>query len=552
MLKKNRRFTIVLTTLVVLATLAFIGPQEKYFEVARNLDIFASLFKEVNGYYVDEVDPEKLVAIGIDAMTRSLDPYTVYIPEKDIAAFRTVTTGKYAGVGIMVARIKGEISVTMVDKKYPAYEAGIKIGDKIIEVDGHPLVTMTQEEISGLLKGEIGNEVVMKVERFGEPRLLEFRIERANIKISNVPYFGMIDQTTGYIKLAEFTNDAATEVSDALDSLKKSGASSIILDLRGNPGGLLNEAIDICNVFIEKGREVVSTKGQIGEWNRSHLTPREPVDKNIPIAVLIDNSSASAAEIVAGVIQDYDRGILVGQKSFGKGLVQTTRGLPYSSQLKITTAKYYTPSGRCIQAIDYANKDENGGAGKIPDSLKVAFKTTNGRTVYDGGGIDPDFTIEEDQLPSVVLSLLEKGLIFEYATKYSYENKSISDPAEFNLSDTDYRDFLKWLEEKEFTYDTKVEKELQHIKETASEEKYYNNIKDRIEKLGETLRNEKENDFKTFKQNISRLLSSEIVARYYLEEGRIEFLLNDDPQINKALEMLQNQDEYLKMLQAKK
>jgi carboxyl-terminal processing protease len=550
--KINRKWIVLIGSLSVILILAFSGPGEKYFEVARNLDIFASLFKEVNGYYVDEVDPKNLVAIGITAITESLDPYTVYIPEEEAADFRIITTGKYAGIGIMVARINGQIAVTMVEEKYPAFKAGIKIGDRIIEVDGHSLATTMHEEISRLLKGEIDKEVKVKVERYGEPQPIEFRLKRQNIKIANVHYSGMLDSQTGYIRLSDFTNDAGKEVIAALDSLKKLGASSLILDLRGNLGGLLNEAIAVCNVFIEKGKEVVSTRGQVPDWNRSHATLGAPVDKDIPIAILIDNRSASAAEIVAGVIQDYDRGILVGNKSFGKGLVQTTRSLPYNAQLKITTAKYYIPSGRCIQAIDYANRNEEGFVDKIPDSLKVAFKTANGRTVYDGGGIDPDFETGKQILAAITNELLNKGLIFDYATEYYYHHTQITPLDKFELTDKDYNDFVKWVQSKDFEYNTRVEMELKHIEETASNEKYYGALKERISSLRKELEERKRNDFDIFKEEIKNLLAMEIVSRYYFQRGQLRYMVRDDAVIKRATHLLQDQTQYNKALQARK
>jgi carboxyl-terminal processing protease len=390
------------------------------------------------------------------------------------------------------------------------------------------------------------------VERYGEKQLLEFRLKRQNIKLHNVHYSGMLDSQTGYIRLSDFTTDAGKEVILALDSLKSLGASSLILDLRGNLGGLLNEAIAVCNVFIEKGKEVVSTRGQVPEWNRSHATQGAPVDTNIPLVVLIDNRSASAAEIVAGVIQDYDRGILVGNKSFGKGLVQTTRSLPYNAQLKITTAKYYTPSGRCIQAVDYSNRNEEGIVDKIPDSLKVAFKTANGRTVYDGGGIDPDFEIGNQNLAVVTNELLAKGLIFDFATEYYYQNSQITPPDEFDLPDKVFNDFVAWVQSKNFEYNTRVELELKHIEETASKEKYYNALKEKIEILKNELEERKRNDFNIFKEEIKKLLAMEIVSRYYYEKGQLQFMVKDDTAIKRATRLLQDQTQYNKTLHAKK
>lgn len=551
-LKKINRKVIVLGAIVVaLVGFSFSKPGEKYFEIARNLDIFASLFKEVNGFYVDEVDPQKMVAIGIEAMTQSLDPYTVFIPESETENFKTLTTGQYAGLGALIGQIHGKTFVTMIDVNYPAYKSGLKIGDQIIRIDGVDLTGKTQSDISHMLKGEIGQEVTLSIQRFGDSKTRDFKIQREKININNVPYFGIVTDGIGYIRLSDFTTDAGKEVGNALDSLKKMGAVSVILDLRGNPGGLLNEAINVCNVFIPTGKEVVSTKGKVQEWNRSYKTQDQPHDIEIPLAVLINRGTASAAEIVSGVMQDYDRGILIGQKSFGKGLVQSTRSLPYNNQLKVTTAKYYTPSGRCIQAIDYANRNEDGSVGKIPDSLKREFRTSNGRVVYDGGGIDPDIATSENNIATVTAKLIMQGYIFDYATEYYYKHSSPPPVNSYGMSDKEYNDFVDWMATREFHYETQVEKELSQLEKSASEEKYFNTLDEKIQELKKDLQNLKGNDFQNFKEEIKRALSIEIISRYHLEKGEIRYSLKGDNDIEEAIRILQNNKQYSDVLKAR-
>ena len=390
-MKIKKVYTISVLAISILAISAFYSPTDKYFEITRNLDIFASLFKEVNAFYVDEVDPEKSIRTGIDAMLSSLDPYTNYIPEEDLDAYRTMTTGEYGGIGSLISQIDDKIIITMPNEGFPADKAGIKIGDEIIKVDDIDTQGMSSSEVSKLLKGTAGTPIQLTVQRQEES--LTFDLIRAKIVINNVPYSGLINDDIGYIRLSEFTTNAAKEVKTALVDLKKAGATKIILDVRGNPGGILQEAVAICNLFISKNKVVVETKGKTPTWNKIYRTLSKPIDTTIPLVVLTSRGSASAAEIVSGTIQDYDRGVLIGRKTFGKGLVQTTRPVGYSSQVKITVAKYYTPSGRCIQAIDYSHRNPDGSVGKIPDSLKVAFPTASGRTVYDGGGITPDVEV---------------------------------------------------------------------------------------------------------------------------------------------------------------
>lgn len=547
-----KRFTswkaAVLIVIFSITFFAYSDPGERYFEIAKNLDIFASLFKEVNALYVDEVNPNTVIKTGIDAMLASLDPYTNYIPEDEIEDFRTQSTGQYGGIGAVTTRMDGKIKVSMVMEGYSAQKEGLKIGDEVIAIDGIDVTKKTIDEAGELMKGQANTPVALTVKRFGREDPITIHFKREKVKIDNVPYYGMVEGGIGYIKLTEFTPAAGKEVENAVKELKKEGAGKVILDLRGNPGGLLMEAVNISNVFIPKGKEVVSTRGKIEENNSVYKSLNQPVDTKIPLAVLINSSSASASEIVAGTIQDYDRGIIIGRKSFGKGLVQLTRPLSYNSQLKVTTAKYYTPSGRCIQALDYSHRNEDGSVGKVPDSLKREFTTFNNRTVYDGGGIDPDIVVDNEEISRIAFTLYTKGLIFDYATKYYYEHESIALPNEFSLSDAEYSDFKKWLSGKEYSYTTQVGQNLKDLVAHAKQEKYYDDISDELHKLEEDLAESKNSDLDDFKEQILTLLEEEIASRYYYEKGTVESSFNRDADLKEAIEVLNDVERYAKIL----
>ncbi|MBY0427336.1 MAG: peptidase S41, partial [Cytophagales bacterium] len=403
-------------------------------------------------------------------------------------------------------------------------------------------------DISKLLKGQAGTIVRLVVKRFGQSDKIPVEIKREKIKVDNIPYYGLVDNEVGYLHLTDFTSGASKEMRDAIISMKEKGAKKLILDLRDNPGGLLNEAVNVANIFIPRDKEVVTTKGKVSEWNKTYTALNMPVDIDMPVAVLINSKSASASEIVAGVIQDYDRGILVGNKTFGKGLVQATRPLSYNSQLKVTTAKYYIPSGRCIQAIDYSHRNPDGSVGKIPDSLMVAFKTKNGRPVFDGGGIAPDITVEKPTLAQIAVSLLEKNLIFEYATQYCYKRDKIASPKEFKLSDKEYDEFVSWLKGKEYDYKTKVETSIEDLVSNAKKEKYYDDIKDQVESLKTKVFHNKEQDLFKFKNEIKEILENEIVSRYYFRKGIIEASFDSDTDIAEAVRILYDEKKYNQML----
>jgi carboxyl-terminal processing protease len=546
--KKVGRYSLIVLTVTIVGTLAFRGPGDNYFAIAKNLDIFATLFKEVNTYYVDEVNPNTLIKAGIDAMLKSLDPYTNYIPEDDIEDYRTMTTGQYGGIGAIIGKRNGKNMVLMPYKGFPAEKGGLKIGDEILSIDGVDVEGKTVEDISKLLKGQANTDLTVTVKRYGENEDIDVLIKRERITVDNVPYYGMITDKIGYIKLSNFTTGAGKEVENAVKKLKSDGAEKLVFDLRDNPGGLLNESVNVSNVFIPKGAEVVSTKGKVKDWNKTYSAINNPVDTDIPIAVLTSSRSASAAEIVSGVIQDYDRGVLVGERTFGKGLVQATRPLTYNSQLKVTTAKYYTPSGRCIQAIDYSHRNEDGSVGKIADSLKTAFETKNGRLVYDGGGINPDIEVKQSRLTPISISLYTKSLLFDYATEYYYANPEIENAKEFELSDSDYAAFVSWLEDKDYDYTTEVEQTIDDLIESAKDEKYYQDIQDQIASLRKKVQHNKDQDLQKFKGEIKELLEEEIVSRYYLNDGKIEASFDEDEVLQAAVEVLNDQEKYSALL----
>jgi carboxyl-terminal processing protease len=544
----KKKLTVLFCVVAAFIALSFSNPGDRYFEIAKNLDIFATLFKEVNALYVDEVNPNKLVRTGIDAMLASLDPYTNYIPEDEVEDYRTINTGQYGGIGAITREIDKRTIVTMIIDGYGAQKGGLKIGDEILKIDGVALSNLTREESSQLMKGQIGTPVSLLIKRFGHEKPLELQFRREKVKVNNVPFFGMVGDDIAYIHLSDFTPDAGKEVKNALTALKEKGAKGVILDLRGNPGGLLIEAVNITNLFIPKGKLVVSTKGKIPENNLKYETLNNPFDTEIPVAVLINRGSASASEIVAGTLQDYDRGIVVGEKSYGKGLVQVSRPLSYNSQLKVTTAKYYTPTGRCIQVLDYAHRRDDGSVLSIPDSLKRTFKTTHGRVVYDGGGIDPDVKIDGLDAHPLMQVLVEKGFVFDYVTEYVYKNPAAIDARIFSLSDQDYKDFVSWMKERNYSYKSYLEYGIQQLIEESKKEKYYDGLREHLDQINNRLAENKKNELMLYKPQIKRLLEEEIVARHHLDKGRIEAAFRHDLDVKKAIDVLHDRAQYRKLL----
>ncbi len=527
-----------------------------YFEITKNLDIFTTLYKELNTYYVDTLNPEKLMHAGISEMLESLDPYTDYIPEEDMDDYRQQTTGKYGGIGAVIGTRGDWVVVTEPYEGFPAAKIGLRSGDKIIEVDGKSAKTYRTDQVSAMLKGKPGTEVNVKIKRLqadGSEAEMSVKMVREEIKIKNVPYFGMVDDHVGYIQLSSFTERAGAEVKSALLTLESKGKlKGVILDLRGNPGGLLNEAINVANVFVDKNIDIVFTKGKIDEWNKNFPSLNDPVDLKIPVVVLADGGPASAAEIVSGSLQDLDRAVIVGQKTFGKGLVQSTRSLPFNAKLKVTTAKYYIPSGRCIQAINYAERNADGSVKRIPDSLKVAFKTKkNGRTVYDGGGIDPDVSVEAEKLTPITISLLTKNLIADYANEYRAKHEKIVGAKDFVLTDADYADFMAWVAKKDYEYSTRSEKILTDLKASAEKEKYFEAIQDDYEAMKKTMMHDKQHDLEKGKTQIKSMLEEEIVARYYLNTGRTEAMFKSDNNLKAAIEILKDEKRMNEILSKK-
>ena len=522
---------------------------DNYFEVSKNLDIFATLYREVNMYYVDETKPGELIQKGIDAMLESLDPYTNYIPESDIEDYRYMTTGQYGGVGSLIRKRGEYVVITDPYENYPAFKAGLRAGDVILEVDGKSVKGKETDEISKMLKGQPGTTLKLLIKREGDKENIEKTVTREEIKISSVPYHGMLNNEIGYIRLTGFTENAGQDVKKALVELKeKNNIKVFVFDLRGNPGGLLNESVNISNLFVDRGQEIVSTKGKVKEWEKSYKALNAAVDVQIPIVVLVNSGSASASEIVSGSLQDLDRAVILGQRTFGKGLVQTTRNLTYNSKLKVTTAKYYIPSGRCIQALDYTNRNDDGSVGKVPDSLITKFKTKAGRIVYDGGGVKPDVTTEVKRYSKIVISLDNKMLIFDYATKYRLEHAAIAPAKKFTLSEKEYNDFTEWLGDKEYDYTTQSEQLMKDLKETASKEKYYENITSEYEALKAKMMHNKKEDLVTFKDEIKEMLELEIASRYYYQNGRTENSFRIDNEVSKAVELLKDSNKYNSIL----
>lgn len=549
-MKKIRagRIAIVLTLLLVagISTGFLISQDTREFRIAKNLDIFFTLFRELNTFYVDEINPDKIIKTGIDDMLKTLDPYTVYFPESDADEFTIMTTGKYGGIGSLVRAAGDYTVISEVYKGFPADIAGIKAGDILKKVDGTSLKGFTTDKVSEKLKGNPGTDIKLTIERNGKD--LDMSLKREKIVIPPVPYYGMIDSKTGYIRFTSFTQNCIEDVKKALVSLKGSNAQQIILDLRGNPGGLLTEAVDIVNLFVGPGNEVVSTKGKVKQFDEDFKTAKNAVDEKIPLAVIINRGSASASEIVAGAIQDLDRGIIVGQRSYGKGLVQITRPLSYNTQLKVTTAKYYIPSGRCIQTRDFSHPNEDGSVGIIPDSLISEFKTRNGRIVKDGGGIAPDVEILPETLSQIATELYMRNYIFDYATAYYWAHPEIKTPEQFAFTDKDYSDFKTLLLNRKFSYKTVTEESLNELIANAKKEKYYDMHKDLFTDLEKDIAHSLDQDLTVFRSEITKLIEDEIISRYFYEDGSITWTIKKDEQVSKALQVLNNKEEYISII----
>lgn len=525
------------------------GQSENNFEISKNLDIYATLLKELDKNYADLINPAELTETAIEAMLETLDPYTVYIPESNAEDYKLMTTGQYGGIGALIHKNGSYVIISEPYEGFPAQKSGLKAGDKILEINGKSMKDKNSDEVSEILKGQPGVELEILIGRTGVSDPFVVKVVREEIKIPNIPYYGMLNGGIGYIKLTNFTQNAGNEVKKALTELKSNNElKGIILDLRGNGGGLLNEAVNICNIFIDQNQLIVSTKGKIASKNQDHFTRFAPVNKDMSLAILVDRGSASASEIVAGAIQDLDRGVIIGQRTYGKGLVQNVIPLSYNSQIKITVAKYYIPSGRCIQAIDYFHKDENGLSEKIPDSLISEFKTKNGRSVYDGGGIEPDVNMDAMKLSKISQTLIIKYFLFDFASQFALEHSSIASPDKFVVSDEIFNELIDFLKDKNYDYQTTSEEALEKLKINATKENYFDAIEQDYNALKSKILHDKSKDLITYKDEIKLILKDEIVARYYYQKGRIIASLSDDPEIAKAIEVLQGTATYLAIL----
>ena len=536
---KHKKKLILSLCISLLASLFSFGPD--YFEISKNLDIFNAVYRELNAIYVDGTQPGKLMKVGIDAMLESLDPYTVYYSENDVEDFRYMTTGEYGGIGATVNDMDGKIIIAEPYEGFAAFKAGLRAGDQIIGVNGNNVLGRTTNDISNLLKGTAGTSLTLKIIKPGQKDAVVYTLMREEIKTKAVPYYGMLQNSqTGYIKLVSFTENCSAPVKEAFLDLKSKGCKNLVLDLRGNLGGFLNEAVNIVNFFVAKGQEVVFTKGKMAEWDKTYLTVNNPIDTLMPLILLVDENSASASEIVSGALQDLDRAVIIGKRTYGKGLVQQTKALIYNSTVKITVAKYYIPSGRCVQALDYSNKNAEGRVEKVPDSLITAFKTKRGRIVYDGAGVMPDLLSKNEININLLMSLINKHHLFNYATDYCINHKNINAVNAFSLSDEEYIDFVNYLKNKDYKYQTEDELQLQDLQAQAIEENTFNEFKTEFEALKTKLEEIKKKDLMTYKAVIKKYLEEEIVSRFYFQKGRIELSLLHDDEVKQSISLLED------------
>ncbi len=533
---------------------------DRNFQISKNLDIFNSIFKELDMFYVDTVNAEKMIQTGVEGMLSLTDPYTEYYPEEEVSSLKEMTTGKYGGIGAAIRyyEAKDRIAVVEPTEGMPAAEAGVKAGDIILSVGGKEMVRgdMKPQEfsskVSEALRGEPGTSFVLKVLRplKNDSTVMEFKITRKNIRTNPVPYYGMVKDSIGYLALSSFTENSAKDFKKAFIELKQKGAKSLIIDLRDNGGGSLSEAVDIVNLYVPKGQEIVVTKGKVRQAQGSYKTQNEPVDTQIPLAVLVNGATASASEIVSGSLQDLDRAVVIGSRTFGKGLVQTIRPLPYNGTLKVTTSKYYIPSGRCIQAIDYAKKNADGSVARTPDSLTTVFHTAAGREVRDGGGIRPDIEVKGDKIPNIVFYLMNDDLIFDYATQYCWDHPTLASVDDFKLTDADYEAFKKLVKSRNFTYDRQSEKMLKSLKEIAEFEGYMTEAAEEFKALEKKLNHNLDRDLDYFAKPIKEYISQEIVTRYFYQRGAAIERLKDDTDLEEAIKVLQNPVRYREILSA--
>ena len=539
-----KKIVILMLAVVLLFSFTRLADPNRYFEITKNIELFTNIYKELNYYYVDDIEPGKLMKVGIDAMLNSLDPYTNYFSEAQVETYRFMTEGKYHGIGAGIRMIDALPTVTELFEESPAYKSGLKLGDQITMISGKSVQGKSKDEVNSIMQGVADSKLEVIVKRPGESKVLNFSITRGEVDVPNVPYSGMVSDKVGYINLTVFSDQAGAHITTALQKLKKENPSmnGLILDLRDNGGGLLREAVNICNIFIPKNELVVTTKGKVKEWDRSFKTLQSPVDDKMPITVLVDKGTASASEIVSGVLQDLDRGVIIGQLTYGKGLVQNTREIGYNSQVKLTTAKYYIPSGRCIQAIDYAFGEPK----HVPDSLRAEFKTRAGRKVLDGGGIKPDISIESQKLPEILAQLNNQDIIFKYATNYKLMHKEIKPLREFKF--TEFDDFKKFVTNSGFKYSSPSKDALQILKDKAKSQDNWDAISKEIEVLSGKLNEDREALINKSKDQIMLAVEKEIIPRYYLQKGKIEKSLQVDTEIQEALKVLGDPTRYQAIL----
>ena len=543
-MKKKKIWIVVIAILIGGFGFYSFERDQKDFEILKNLDIYTTLFRELNMFYVDDINPNDLVKTSIDDMLSSLDPYTNYISEDRIEDFNLMTTGEYGGIGAIITKRNDKVLISEPYEGFPAQKSGLKAGDVLLEVSDKSTENMSTEDVSTLLKGPANKPVKIKYQRPGSKKAETVEVMREKISIPSVPYYGMLNDKTAYIRLSQFTEGSGNEVRKALVELGKNNPESLVLDLRGNPGGLLMESVRIVNFFVPKGVEIVSTKGKVKQWDNVYKATSSPIDTTIKIAVLVNRGSASASEIVAGAIQDLDRGLIVGTRTFGKGLVQTTRDLNYNTKLKVTTAKYYIPSGRCIQALDYSHRNEDGSVGTVPDSLISEFKTLKGRVVYDGGGVVPDLKVDGEEVSNLTVELVTRFLTFDFATDFASKNESIAQPEDFEITDDIYKQFIAFVKSNDFKYEAESKDELDELIKSAKKDKYYDEAKNEFEALRIKLEPDLDKDLNLFRDEISELLKDEIVSRYYYQKGSIRSAIHSDKGIQKAVDELNSTKAY--------